>query len=355
MTSIPSCGAHIIDLQVVVSLHLRTTPWRTQKRAAPEEGIETAEAHMLNIPYAYLNLPYLTLPYLGRLPIGRTFLCLSEDSPGLSVCLPPLYETQLLPLARAARPRATLWLLAEPMGLNTKPLPSCVVNRLERKFQALIVAVFATDGLLLPGSIVDAGANDGGEACFLASLAPGRFVHALEPLAFHLNNVLNVSSSRPNIRPMLGALGSVERTVSVRQSPHNGHHTQLSMIHTAPSWNSSGANDLFNVYRIDSLFTREWVGERFAFGHFDLEGAELDALQGGEKMIHRDRPLFSLEVGLKIKTNDALEALRALRYRGYVVPEQCGFTSSCRNVMCFPIERLPPPALINRSLLLPLP
>ena len=162
MTSIPSCGAHIIDLQVVVSLHLRTTPWRTQKRAAPEEGIETAEAHMLNIPYAYLNLPYLTLPYLGRLPIGRTFLCLSEDSPGLSVCLPPLYETQLLPLARAARPRATLWLLAEPMGLNTKPLPSCVVNRLERKFQALIVAVFATDGLLLPGSIVDAGAKEAG-------------------------------------------------------------------------------------------------------------------------------------------------------------------------------------------------
>jgi FkbM family methyltransferase len=233
--------------------------------------------------------------------------------------------------------------------------PRCIMNPMERQFRALIARVFATDGLLLNGSIIDAGANDGGEACFLADLAPDRIVHALEPLAYHFRNVLNVSSSRPNVRPMLGALGSVERIVSVRQTPHNGHHTQLTMIQRAPASNSSDADDLFGVYRIDSLFTREWAGQRFALGHFDLEGGELDMLQGSEETIRRDRPLLTLEVGVKTKVGPALDALRALGYRGYIVPERCGFTSTCRNMLCFPTERLPPPAIVNRSLLLPLP
>ena len=62
----------------------------------------------------------------------------------------------------------------------------CHVSPHERRLRTFLAAIFATHGLLQAGSIVDCGAEKGGEACWLADLAPSRRVHAIEPLASNL-------------------------------------------------------------------------------------------------------------------------------------------------------------------------
>ena len=56
------------------------------------------------------------------------------------------------------------------------------------------------------GSILDAGAFQGGTACYLASQAPGRAVHALEPVAFNFHLMNSTYGHVPNLFPMLAML-----------------------------------------------------------------------------------------------------------------------------------------------------
>ena len=227
-------------------------------------------------------------------------------------------------------------------------LPCCMTVTLEPLFRAWVVMVFAIEGLVLNGSIIDSGANTGGESCFLADLRPGRIVHAIEPLEHNLRSVKKVAASRPTVVPMLGGLGNVERTLNIHTTAHVKSGLQLMYTHRAKENNSTSSGS-FPIRRVDSLFANEWAGESLAFAHWDVEGAELDLLQGAMATIRRDRPVFSIEVGVGFTLQQALPLLRSLGYGALVVPEVCGTPRTCRNALCFPKERLPPPDLVNRS------
>ena len=41
-----------------------------------------------------------------------------------------------------------------------------------------------------------------------------------------------------------------------------------------------------------------------------------------------------------------LAMIASLGYRTYLVNEQCGYNLDCRNLICFPLERLPPASLL---------
>ena len=236
--------------------------------------------------------------------------------------------------------------------------PRCAVHGSERKFRSLVSSIFATNGLVLGGSIINSGAQNGGEACFLADLAPHRIIHAVEPLpyakAVH-------GWGRNNIIYMQAALGSMNRTVDVGKTKKIPSGSQLFNVDQAPTAATDGplitargrhTTGYFRVRRLDDLFAREWAGERFAFGLLDMEGSEADALRGAEATIRRDRPVFSVEVGTGRPANETLPTIHALDYRTFVVEEACGIPM-CRNVLCFPSERLPPPTLLNLKLLQP--
>lgn len=86
----------------------------------------------------------------------------------------------------------------------------------ERRLRA-IVSGLMREGALPDGSIIDAGANDGEEACRYAAEQPFRIVHALDPLAANINATLRrwyASPFHPANRPQLIRPGPTRGTVA---------------------------------------------------------------------------------------------------------------------------------------------
>jgi FkbM family methyltransferase len=196
-------------------------------------------------------------------------------------------------------------------------------------------------GAVPPGSVVDAGAADGTEACSFAAVAPTRLVHALDPLVRNVHAIERLArAGHANLRPMVAALGDEERSYGV--PAHLAHHvgqqarwrgralraacgrlsrglpaermlacTQVSIadptaiaerrfqrvaaLREPPAANAT-RRDRFEVFRLDGLFDGPWRGERLGLAHLDTEGHELSVLRGAARTLRRDRPLLTLEL-----------------------------------------------------------
>eukprot|EP00966_Prymnesium_polylepis_P157314 3635702-Prymnesium_polylepis.1 len=90
--------------------------------------------------------------------------------------------------------------------------------------RVLIRGLFQS-GLVSAGSLIDAGANTGQEACLLAHLASQQRVHAIEPLSINVEHMRAAyGDSKPNLRPMVGALSDSARSMiyRAREKRHRG-------------------------------------------------------------------------------------------------------------------------------------
>ena len=103
------------------------------------------------------------------------------------------------------------------------------------------------------------------------------------------------------------------------------------------------------VQSLDALFAADWAGERFGFGHFDVEGGELDVVEGAANTIKRDRPVFTVEISVhgghggesaRLDARRLLTRIAELGYTSFVVEEQCGEPADLRNVINLPTEQL---------------
>ena len=245
------------------------------------------------------------------------------------------------------------------------PRPSrCPIPTTEPLLVAIVRGLFA-EGAIPPGSVVDAGANDGTEACVYAESSPDRVVHAVEPLksniaAIHrLRRAVNMS----NIHPLMAGLGNASTAVIPAEEPQaqpigprpdaaqlRRRRRRRRLLSNTQITASSHVHPHFSVYRLDDLFAATWVDERLGFAHFDLEGFELSVLQGARKTIERDRPIFTAEMFVHNRPRLTAAVLRfaevELAYRAYVVEEQCGIPADCRNALFVPKELVP---LLRRS------
>ena len=197
----------------------------------------------------------------------------------------------------------------------------------------LIHGLFA-EGNVPPGSIADAGANDGFEACGYAKLAPGRLVHAIDPLPANARWIRTVYAALPNLRTHTGGLG--RRTTKVALPP-GGMRTAGKQVDASELTREIGAGGgpKVQMWRLDDLLQNESLG----FAHFDVEGGELDLLHGAAGIIGRSRPIFTAEVHLDVLpryTRRLLSFLDGLGYHSYVVHEPCGARSDCRNLLNLP-------------------
>ena len=245
------------------------------------------------------------------------------------------------------------------------PRPSrCPIPTTEPLLVAIVRGLFA-EGAIPPGSVVDAGANDGTEACVYAESSPDRVVHAVEPLksniaAIHrLRRAVNMS----NIHPLMAGLGNASTAVIPAEEPQaqpigprpdaaqlRRRRRRRRLLSNTQITASSRVHPHFSVYRLDDLFAATWADERLGFAHFDLEGFELSVLQGARKTIERDRPIFTAEIFVHNRPRLTAAVLRfaevELAYRAYVVEEQCGIPADCRNALFVPKELVP---LLRRS------
>ena len=89
----------------------------------------------------------------------------------------------------------------------------CLKGYHERIFNSIIGGLFV-EHLVGPGSLLDAGANTGVLSCYLASLAPDRLVHSIEPLHENVVHIRERYGNLTNIRVIHGGLGKQEEELS---------------------------------------------------------------------------------------------------------------------------------------------
>lgn len=193
---------------------------------------------------------------------------------------------------------------AQDTAMHTCPKPS-----VEGGLSSIVEGMLR-EGSMPVGDILDVGANTGEMTCLYACVSPLRVVHAIDP-SHDLIQKLHCTGSN-NIKKVAMTLGRS----SINKKP---------LVDT-----------------IDHVL----ADRRMGFMHLDVEGSELDVLIGGNRVIARDRPLFSVEVHYRERqklfrgVNALLNHIAALNYSAYVVHEVCGWGTDCRNVLCFPNEKL---------------
>ena len=221
----------------------------------------------------------------------------------------------------------------------------------------------AEQAIIPPGSIVDAGANTGEEACLLAYVGRGRIVHAVEPLWVNVNHMQRRSAGTElgrRLRPLLVGLGSSDGTLRVPATfnslsnlttgsaqinwSYKRTRTTVKLSGTRARWGQPAMHRTSSVpvYTLDTLFATHWRGERLGFAHLDLEWMELQVLQGAAATLARDRPVMTVEVWTHVKTGATRTVLRhllQLGYDPYVVDEVAGVPLDVRNLLLLPHER----------------
>jgi len=225
----------------------------------------------------------------------------------------------------------------------------------------MIKGLFA-DGLIPPGSIIDAGANTGVETCMYASLAPNRTVHSLDPLAKNIASVHHKCGKwLPNVKPLLGGLGATLQVLHVPgsksryagqmisiasrergESPIGEHRDTNGVVNIMTPSNKSSSGQAFQVWPLDELFAMQWHGERLGFAHWDTEGNELDILRGGVNILQRDMPIFTVECAVHKSptyTTKLLSFLESLGYWTFLLEEEVGFPLDVRNLLNLPLRQ----------------
>lgn len=252
-------------------------------------------------------------------------------------------------------------------GLANTPLessdqaPECFDSTpQEALLHRLIVDMFSERGTVPPGSIVDAGANTGEEACLLASVSEGRVVHAIEPLRTNVNHMMRRYAKHPRLRPMLAGLSDRNGTMTVPRRfnsqanvtagsaqinwSYKSHRRDVEVQYfqlPSSAGEASISSEIVRLWTVDSLFNSLWVGERLGFAHLDLEGMEINALRGAAATLARDRPVLTIEVWTHTKaaaTRSKLSHLAGLNYDAYVIDELAGIPWDVRNLLCLPRE-----------------
>ena len=80
----------------------------------------------------------------------------------------------------------------------------------------------------------------------------------------------------------------------------------------------------FNVTTVDALFSER----RLALAHWDVEGMEVQVVEGARSVLRRDSPFFTVEVFPRSKPLLYVELMRLVRSLGYcpyAIKETCGF------------------------------
>lgn len=154
--------------------------------------------------------------------------------------------------------------------------------------------VLVMEKFINPESIVmDIGANTGYYTLIAANKATKGMVYSFEPVSFHysqlteninLNKLCNVTTQNKAISNQKG-----QNTIYLSSTENSG------MSGLKPAENFSGKTELVNTISLDEFVSLNNIGQ-IDLIKIDIEGAELNALQGMENCIKRFLPVFFIEI-----------------------------------------------------------
>ena len=153
------------------------------------------------------------------------------------------------------------------MPADADQTTACFWDGFEILFRSLLAALLL-EGSVPHGSVLDAGAQQGHEACLFAESAPGRLVHAMDPAMGNVDRIRSRYGNRPNLLPAHGALAS-EAAHGLKDE---GPHRQVQYVHNQLRRRRPVQNvTTFDVFTIDGLFAPDgpWHNESLGLLHLE--------------------------------------------------------------------------------------
>jgi len=183
-----------------------------------------------------------------------------------------------------------------------------------------------------PEIIFDCGANIGFVTHRFLQLFPSATVHAFEPNPTVFSTLLQAYAGEERVKPHPLAISNQSRTAVFNQNDNSG----TSSFFTPTAYNrrfyARTSRPLeVTVTTIDE-FSEQHQIERIDVLKLDLEGAEMDAIAGAERMLneHRIDILYTEIAIVPLYKNQALLAdlILAMRRHGYSLYNLYGFNES---------------------------
>ena len=198
----------------------------------------------------------------------------------------------------------------------------------ERSFNS-IVQYLVQEKSFPSGDILDVGAHTGDWACMYACFDLERTVRAVDPAP---KLVSDMKCPHKNMFKYNYVISNRTGYMSLSSD------TQWL---ANPSLGRRRLNELkVEIQTLDNLFLDIWKSHP-SFLHIDVEGYELEVLQGSVKIIEQFKPIFSIEIHVLHDKSLAVELIlfaEKYNYVIYMVNEVCGLFTDCRNFICFPSE-----------------
>lgn len=182
--------------------------------------------------------------------------------------------------------------------------------------------------LVRPGAVcVDVGAAAGIYTAVLAHLAgPGGQVHSVEPLPYAHRRFGRVLRAAPNVQRHPVAFGAAPTTAALhvpmgRRGLVTGR-SYLAVGARGPGSNAEFRGHVATTVQVETLdrLCRRVPVDRLDFVKIDVEGAELQVLQGAAEVIDRFRPTLLVEIEARHARRygtDPEQVVGWLRRQGY--------------------------------------
>lgn len=199
-------------------------------------------------------------------------------------------------------------------------------SNVEKTFNLITASLFEEHQIPL-GDVLDVGAHSGGWACMYACFDANRTVHAVDPSP---KLTRNMRCAHANFQPHNAAISNRSGFMHF-QAKGAGFVKQISNHAQEESGDVP-------IQTLDYLFLELWK-TRPGFLHIDVEGFELEVLQGAQNVIRKYQPVFSIEIHVLEKRDFTVELIQFAEgfvYSIYMVNEVCGNRADCRNFLCFP-------------------
>lgn len=195
----------------------------------------------------------------------------------------------------------------------------------ERKLSRLLEKLLD----MTDGCIIDAGAYIGDSFLLLARKHRDRTFYMFEPSAYNACFIEQVKTKNVIV---------MQKLLSDDKKKYKSQNNK----------DLANASYQESIQGIESTTVDSLVQEKVGIMHYDVEGMELEVIQGSLGLIKRDRPVVIIEsIGKhEKKTRKLIQLMEGLGYTACMVEESCNAldffdTTKCRNYVLYP-EKMKP-------------
>lgn len=210
-------------------------------------------------------------------------------------------------------------------------------------FRKIIIELINMNLIDKNKNIIDVGGYVGDNSLPWAKNING-LVYCVEPSNINIKFIeeLKKSNSINNIKLFETCISDKEEILSTNDGIDMGHN--LSFAYDKRKWSliwnkNENKTNKINATTFDILYEKKEI-DNITFIHIDVEGLELNVLNGSKKVIDIFRPIVVFEVHLNQpipSKEDMINFFKNRNYIVYIIDERCG-RKDCRNLLSIPNE-----------------